>query len=78
MRRFCVFLVTYEHISHLGSSISIVNFKQVNADWVDICFVYKEFKFWFGFFLIFIATDLLRRLTARSQSKYSTVWYCLM
>ena len=50
MRRFCVFLVTYEHISHLGSSVSIVNFKQVNADWVDICFVYKEFKFWFGFF----------------------------
>ena len=33
-RRFDVFIANFEHISHLCSSISIVNFKQVNAGWV--------------------------------------------
>ena len=27
--------VNFEHISHLCSSVSIVNFEQVIADWVD-------------------------------------------
>ena len=27
--------VNFEHISHLCSSVSIVNFDQVNAGWVD-------------------------------------------
>ena len=30
-RRFGVFIVNFEHISHLCSSVSIVNFEQVNA-----------------------------------------------
>ena len=29
-RRFGVFIVNFEHISHLCSSVSIVNFDQVN------------------------------------------------
>ena len=33
-RRFGVFIVNFEHISHLYSSASIVNFEQVNAGWV--------------------------------------------
>ena len=36
--RFGGFIVNYEHISHLCSSVSIVNFKQVNAGWVIVCF----------------------------------------
>ena len=32
-RRFGVFVVNFEHISHLCSSVSIVNFEQVNAGW---------------------------------------------
>ena len=32
--RFGVFYVKSEHISHLCSSVSIVNFEQVNAGWV--------------------------------------------
>ena len=28
-----VFIVNFEHISHLCSSVSIVNFEQVNAGW---------------------------------------------
>ena len=35
-RRFGVFIVNFEHISHLCSSVSIVNFEQVNADWVYV------------------------------------------
>ena len=31
-RRFGVFTVNFEHISHLCSSVSIVNFEQVHAD----------------------------------------------
>ena len=32
-RRFGVFIVNFEHVSHLCSSVSIVNFGQVNASW---------------------------------------------
>ena len=32
-RRFGVFIVNFEHISHLCSSVFIVNFQQVNASW---------------------------------------------
>ena len=32
-RRFGVFIVNLEHISHLCSSVSLVNFEQVNAGW---------------------------------------------
>ena len=32
-RRFGVFIVNFEHISHRCSSVSIVNFEQVNAGW---------------------------------------------
>ena len=31
-RRFSVFIVNFEHISHLCSSVSILNYEQVNAD----------------------------------------------
>ena len=34
-RSFGGFIVDFEHISHLCSSIFIVNFEQVNADWVS-------------------------------------------
>ena len=34
-RRFGGFIVNFEHISHFCSSIFIVNFEQVNADWVS-------------------------------------------
>ena len=40
-RRFGVFIVNFEHILHLCSSISIVNFEQVNADWEDLQIVMK-------------------------------------
>ena len=33
MRRFGGFIVNSEHISHLCSSVSIVNFEQVNPGW---------------------------------------------
>ena len=33
-RRFGGFIVSFEHISHLCSSVSIVNFEHVIADWV--------------------------------------------
>ena len=32
-RCFGGFIVNFEHISHLCSSVSIVNFEQVNAGW---------------------------------------------
>ena len=37
-RRFGVFIVNFEHISHLCSSISVVKFEQVNAGW-ELAFV---------------------------------------
>ena len=40
-RRFGVFIVNFEHILHLCSSVSIVNFEQVNADWEDLQIVMK-------------------------------------
>ena len=33
--RSCVFIVNFEHISHVFSRVSIVNFKQVNVSWVE-------------------------------------------
>ena len=33
-RRFVGFIVNFEHILHLCSSVSIVNFEQVNAGWI--------------------------------------------
>ena len=32
-RHFGVFIVNFEHISHLCSSVSIVNFEQVDGGW---------------------------------------------
>ena len=32
--RFGGVIVNFEHISHLCSSVSIVNFERVNADWI--------------------------------------------
>ena len=32
-RHFGVFIVDFEHISHLCSGVSIANFEQVNAGW---------------------------------------------
>ena len=37
LRRFDDFNVNFEHISHLCSNVSIVNFKQVNAGWAKYC-----------------------------------------
>ena len=37
LRRFDDFNVNFEHISHLCSTVSIVNFKQVNAGWAKYC-----------------------------------------
>ena len=39
-RRFGGFIVNFEHISHLCSSISVVNFEQVNAGWAQIFTIY--------------------------------------
>ena len=35
-RRSGVFIVNFEHITHLVHCVSIVNFEQVNADWVEV------------------------------------------
>ena len=32
--RFGCFIVNFKHISHLCSSVSIINFEQVIADWI--------------------------------------------
>ena len=37
-RRFGVFIVNFEHISHPCSSDSIVNFEQINAGWVELIY----------------------------------------
>ena len=46
-RRFGVFIVNFEHISHLCSSVSIVNFERVNAGWgyliIALRFLIKRF-----------------------------------
>ena len=41
LRRFGGFIVNFEHISHLCSSVSIVNFEQVNPGWIW----YKQKKY---------------------------------
>ena len=43
-RRFADFIVNFEHISHLCSSVSIVNFKQLNAGWTSVPFFDFDFK----------------------------------
>ena len=35
-RRFCVFIVNFEHISHFCFSVSIIKFEQVNASWAIV------------------------------------------
>ena len=35
---FIVFIVNFKHISHLYSSVSIVNFEQVSPGWVILTF----------------------------------------
>ena len=40
-RRFGVFIVNFEHISHLCSGVSVVNFEHVTAGW----FVWKRLLF---------------------------------
>ena len=42
-RRFGGIIVNFEHISHLCSSISVVNFEQVNASWASGT-MYVRFK----------------------------------
>ena len=49
-RRSGFFIVNFEHISHLVSSISIDNFEQVNAGWVVWYFEHPKKAEWFGFF----------------------------
>ena len=39
--RFGVFIVNFEHISHLCSGVSVVNFEHVTAGW----FVWKRLLF---------------------------------
>ena len=36
MKAFGVIIVSFEHISHPCSIVSIINFEHVNADWVEI------------------------------------------
>ena len=40
LRRSGVFIVNFDHISHLFSSVSIVNFELLNAGWVYCICVY--------------------------------------
>ena len=35
-RRFCVFIVNFEHLSHFCFSVSIIKFEQVNASWAIV------------------------------------------
>ena len=35
-RRSGVFIINFEHISHLFSSVSTVDFEQVNVSWVTV------------------------------------------
>ena len=37
-------IVNFEHISHLCSSVSIVNFEQVIAGWEVLCLIYFKIK----------------------------------
>ena len=38
--RFGVFIVNFEHISRLFSSVSIVDIEKVNVSWAECSFVY--------------------------------------
>ena len=44
-RGFGFFIVNFEHISHLFSSVSIVNFEQINNDWIRKCKYFKKTRF---------------------------------
>ena len=41
-RRFGVFIVNFEHISHLCSSVSFVNFEHVIAGWEAALYRYSQ------------------------------------
>ena len=45
-RRFGVFIVNFEHISHLRSSVSVVTFEKVNAGWVQNKYILVGFIYW--------------------------------
>ena len=45
-RRFGVFIVNFEHISHLRSSVSVVTFEKVNAGWVQNKYILAGFIYW--------------------------------
>ena len=45
-RRFGVFIVNSEHISHLRSSVSVVTFEKVNAGWVQNKYILVGFIYW--------------------------------
>ena len=45
-RRFGVFIVNFEHISHLRSSVSVVTFDKVNAGWVQNKYILGGFIYW--------------------------------
>ena len=40
-RRQWLIIVNFEHISHLCSIVSIVNYEQVNAGWVNKWFLHQ-------------------------------------
>ena len=42
-RRFGVFIVNFEHIPYLCSSVSIVNFEHLIASWAVVIFILKCF-----------------------------------
>ena len=42
-RLFGVFIVNFEHIPHLCSSVSIINFEHVIAGWAVVIFILKCF-----------------------------------
>ena len=65
-RRFGVFIVNFEHISHLCSSVSIVNFEHVIAGWEWIVFPEPELP------------KLLILLFVLKISKVSTLYHILL
>ena len=63
-RRFGVFIVNFEHISHLCSSVSIASFEQVNVGWVII----KTAK---NCFLRFDNLNLWGKKTEKKKMKFT-------
>ena len=63
-RRFGVFIVNFEHISHLCSSVSIASFEQVNVGWVII----KTAK---NCFLRFDNLNLRGKKTEKKKMKFT-------